>query len=186
MTAVILLIIGAITFGLCFLIDWLIKRIKQRKKGTHESHTVRQPTRAIGIGIVLTVAGLALALFWGQALGLWGGLVIFLLGVVLIGSYFVFYINYDEESFTYCTIKGKKRYLYNQIRGEQVIATRSGINVILYMGGSTVEMSEGMQGVREFLSHAYYARCRQLNIDPAENPPPAPRELLWFPEPSEY
>lgn len=185
MIYVILLLIGAATFALCFVIDRLIQRLKRKRTGGKATRIVRQPRRAAGIGIVLMVAGIALMLFLRTALGLWGGIVILLMGAVLLGSYFVMSVEYDDEGFTYRTLKSKERYLYNQIRGEQAVATRSGITAMLYVGDTVVEVSEAMQGVQEFLSHAYYARCRQLSIDPETCPPPAPRELVWFPAPPE-
>lgn len=181
----ILLLIGAATFGLCFVIDRLIGRIRKKRSGDHARQIVRQPTRAAGFGIVLLVGGICVMLFLHTALGLWGGLMILFLGALLIGSYFLFSIKYDDEGFTYCTLRGKRYFHYNQIHGEQAIAARSGINVMLFVGDTAIEMSEAMSGVREFLSHAYYARCRQLSINPEDCPPPAPGELLWFPAPSE-
>ena len=183
MIPAILLCIGAATFGLCFLVDRLIQRL--RHKNAPPKPCVRQPKRAISIGIVLVFVGIAVSLFVGGALALVCGCLIVLMGAVLVGSYFLFSIHYDAEGFTYRSLKGSGHYLYNQIRGEQAIATRSGITVMLYVGDTIVEMSEAMQGVREFLSHAYAARCRQMNLDPATCPPPAPRELVWFPEPPE-
>lgn len=179
---IILLLFCAAVFGLCFLIDRLIQRLKRR---SGPSRIVRQPRRAVGIGILMLVAGIALLLFLNSTLGFVGGIVIALLGAVLMASYFSFSVHYDDEGFTCRSLKTTTRYLYNQIRGEQAIATRSGITVILYVGDTTVELSEAMQGVQKFLSHAYYARCRQMGIDPDTCPPPAPRELVWFPEPPE-
>ena len=176
----ILLFFGACVFGLCFLVDKLITRLK---RGRPEKKTVRQPQRAAAFGILLLVAGIALLMFLRQTLGLVGGITMILLGLVLLGSYAFFRVDYDEEGFTCHSLKGKQHYLFNQIKGEQAIAAKSGINLILFVGDTAVEFSEAMQGLRPFLSHAYYARCRQLGIDPAENPPPAPGELVWFPEP---
>lgn len=175
----ILLLFCAAVFGLCFLIDRLIQRLRRSGR---PSRTVRQPRRAVIIGIIMLTAGIAVLLFLNTSLGLVGGIVLTLLGAVLLASYFFFSVHYDDEGFTCRTLKRTDRYQYNQIRGEQAIATRSGITVILYVGNTTVEFSEAMQGVREFLSHAYYARCRQVGIDPDTCPPPAPRELVWFPE----
>lgn len=185
MIYVILILIGVATFGLCFVVDKLIGRAKKKRAGGKVLRRVRQPRRAAGIGIVLAVAGIALMMFLKTGLGTWGGIVITLMGAVLIGSYFLFAIDYDDEGFTCRTLKSKDHYLYNQIRGEQAVATRSGISVLLFVGDTTVEMSEAMDGVREFLQHAYYARCRQMGIDPESCPPPAPRELVWFPEPED-
>ena len=56
---------------------------------------------------------------------------------------------------------------------------------MLFVGDDAVELSEAMQGVRPFLSHAYYARCRQLNLDPETCPPPAPEALVWFEAPTD-
>ena len=179
---VFLLLFCAFVFGMCFLVDKLIQRLRRHEP---PARIVRQPRRAVIIGTILLVAGIGLLLFMNMTLGLVGGIVIALLGAVLLASYFFFVVRYDEEGFTCRTLKNTDRYLYNQIRGEQAIATRSGITVILYVGDTTVEFSEAMQGVQKFLSHAYYARCRQMGIDPDTCPPPAPRELVWFPEPPE-
>ncbi len=176
-----LLFCGAV-FGLCFLVDKLIQRLRKKQA---PPKTVRQPRRAIIIGTIMLVAGIGLLLFLNMTWGLVGGIVITLLGAVLLASYFLFSVHYDDEGFTCRTLKATQRYLYNQIRGEQAIATRSGITVILFVGDTTVEFSEAMQGVQKFLSHAYYARCRQMGIAPDLCPPPAPRELVWFPEPPE-
>ena len=179
---VIILLICAAVFGLCFLVDKLIQRLRRHEP---PAKTVRQPRRAVIIGIIMLVVGIGLLLFLNTSWGLVGGIVMILLGAVLLTSYFLFSVHYDDEGFTCRTLKSADRYLYNQIRGEQAIATRSGITVILYVGHTTVELSEAMQGVQKFLSHAYYARCRQMGIDPDLCPPPAPRELVWFPEPPE-
>ena len=169
-------------FGLCYLIDRLITRLRHIDPN---ARTVRQPRRSVTIGIVLLVLGVVAALYVPGLLGIGGGIVIVLLGAVLLLSYFSFSIDYDDEGFTCRTLRASKRYQYNQIRGEQALAARSGINVMLFVGDDGVELSEAMQGVRRFLSHAYYARCRQLNIDPETCPPPAPDALVWFEAPEE-
>ena len=172
----------ACVFGLCFLVDRLLSR---GKKAAADAKLVRQPRRAVIFGVVLLVMGVFVALFVRGLLGVGGGVVIMLLGAVLLLSFFSFTIEYDDEGFTCRTLRGAKRYQYNQIRGEQALAARSGINVMLFVGDDGVELSEAMQGVRQFLSHAYYARCRQLDIDPETCPPPAPDALVWFEAPEE-
>ena len=177
---VILALFCACIFGLCFLVDRLLSR---GKTGGSAPNTVRQPRRAFVIGVVLLVAGIACALFVPGSLGLIGGILITLLGAVLILSFFSFAIGYDDEGFTVRTLRTSRRYNYAQITGEQAVATRGGIHVMLFMGDGAVELSEAMQGARAFLSHAYYARCRQKGMDPEDNPPPAPEALVWFEEP---
>ena len=172
----------AAVFGLCYLVDRLLSR--GRSKAAPE-RTVRQPRRAFVIGVVLAVAGVFIALFVPGLLGIGGGILIALLGAVLVLSFFSFTIEYDDEGFTCRTLRGSKRYRYSQITGEQALATRGGIHVMLYVGGDGVELSEAMQGARAFLSHAYYARCRQKGIAPEDCPPPAPEALVWFEEPEE-
>lgn len=172
----------ACVFGLCFLVDRLISR---GRRPDPDARLVRQPRRALIIGTVMLVSGISIAMFMPGSVGVIGGIVIMLLGAVLTGSYGSFSIRYDDEGFTCRTLRTSKRYRYNQIRGEQAIAARSGINVILFVDDDAVELSEAMQGVRTFLSHAYYARCRQLNLDPEVCPPPAPEALVWFEPPGE-
>ena len=171
----------ACVFGLCFLVDRLLSR---GKKQAADAKTVRQPRRSVVIGVILLVVGIYIALFVPGLLRV-GGVVIALLGAVLLLSFCSFSVQYDDEGFTCRTLRGEKRYQYNQIRGEQALATRGGITVILFVGDDAVELSEAMQGVRPFLSHAYYARCRQLNIDPETCPPPAPEALVWFEAPED-
>lgn len=177
---VIIALFCACIFGLCFLVDRLLSRGKTKLSAPN---TVRQPRRAFVVGIVMLVMGIACALFVRGGLGLIGGIVIALLGAVLILSYFSFAIDYDDEGFTVRGLRASKRYRYAQIAGERAIATRGGIHVMLFAGDSSVELSEAMQGARAFLSHAYYARCRQKGMDPEDNPPPAPEALVWFEEP---
>ena len=172
----------ACVFGLCALVDRLISR---RRNVPADAKLVRQPRRASVIGIVLLVAGISVAAVLPSELGVGGGTVIALLGAVLLLSFFSFSIQYDDEGFTCRTLRSTKRYQYNQIRGEQALATRGGIAVMLFVGDDAVELSEAMQGVRPFLSHAYYARCRQLNLDPETCPPPAPEALVWFEAPTD-
>ena len=168
-------------FGLCFLVDRLLSR---GKKQAADAKTVRQPRRSVVIGVILLVVGIYIALFVPGLLRV-GGVVIALLGAVLLLSFCSFSVQYDDEGFTCRTLRSEKRYQYNQIRGEQALATRGGITVMLFVGDDAVELSEAMQGVRPFLSHAYYARCRQLNIDPETCPPPAPEALVWFEAPED-
>ena len=170
----------AVIFGLCYLVDRLLSRGRSK---TAPERTVRQPRRAFVIGVVLAVAGVFIALFVPGLLGVGGGILIALLGAVLVLSFFSFTIEYDGEGFTCRTLRGSKRYQYSQITGEQALATRGGIHVMLYVAGDGVELSEAMQGARAFLSHAYYARCRQKGIAPEDCPPPAPEALVWFEEP---
>ena len=96
MIPAILLCIGAATFGLCFLVDRLIQRL--RHKNAPPKPCVRQPKRAISIGIVLVFVGIAVSLFVGGALALVCGCLIVLMGAVLVGSYFLFSIHYDAEA----------------------------------------------------------------------------------------
>ncbi len=172
----------ALVFGLCFLVDRLISRSRGLQTG---ARTVRQPRRAVVIGVILLIMGISAALFVPGPLGVGGGIVAALLGAVLLMSFFSFSITYDDEGFTCRTLRSSKRYQYNQIRGEQALATRGGITVMLFVGDDGVELSEAMQGVREFLSHAYCARCRQKGVDPETCPPPAPEALVWFEAPEE-
>ncbi len=177
---VILALFCGCVFGLCFLVDRLLSRGRSA-----DVRLVRQPRRAVIFGVVLLVLGISAALFVPGLLGVGGGIVIALLGAVLLVSFFSFSVAYDDESFSCRTLRGTRRYQYNQIRGEQAIATRGGITVMLFVGDDAVEFSEAMQGVRPFLSHAYYARCRQLGVDPETCPPPAPDALVWFEVPED-
>ena len=176
------LLIAAV-FGLVALFDCLLKKILPKPRHAEAGNVVRMPRYSFIFGIVLTVAAIMALLFvplsekllWASA---WGVLV---MGAFLLFNFFRFGIFFDEDGFTYRTLTKKARsYRYEEIRAQESFLARSGWNSTLYVAGDEVPLSAAMQGVDSFLNKAFFAWCRQKDIDPntVEN---NPTMLVFFP-----
>ena len=171
----------ALIFGLCFAVDRLVQR-RRAKRHAQDAGVVRQPRKALILGMLLAFFGLCCALM-GSGLLRWGGVIILLLGAVLLLGYNAYAVEYDEQGFTCRRWRTRVQYRYNQIRSEQVLQSRSGLLIQLYVGNDLVELSEAMTGVRDFLAYAYRRYLHEKGLEEAQCPPPDPDSLRWFPAP---
>ena len=173
----------AVVFGIIALCDFLLKKLLPKPRHAEKGNVVRMPRYSFIFGIVLTIAALMALLFvplsetllWASA---WGVLV---MGLFLLVSFFRFGIFFDEEGFTYRTLTGKARsYRYEEIRAQESFLAKSGWNSTLYVGDDEIALTAAMQGVDKFLNRAFFAWCRQKDIDPdtVENDPSM---LVFFP-----
>lgn len=184
MQYVILLAFMAAVFGICFLVDRLIKHFIPQD----DRKAVRLPRKSAIFGILLTfVAFAAPLMFWEQLewyIRIGCGIVL-LMGVFLLVQYFSFSIRYDEEGFTYRTL-GKKAMTcrYEDILGQKSLLTRSGVNATLYTKQGEVPIYSAQVGVQDFLKTAFAAWCRETGTDP-ESVENNPSYLVYFPEPQE-
>ena len=180
-------VLCAAVFGICFLVDMLIKAL--RRKNHAPQACVRPPRKSAVFGILLIFFPLMVLLWWmppeGDTLLLVGSIIVLVMGIVLLVSHFSVGICYDDDSFTYRSL-GKKpmRYTYDQIRGQRSLLTKSGVNTTLFVGNDTIVLYEAMQGASTFLSKAFFRWCQAKGIDPdaVEN---NPRMLTWFPDPDD-
>lgn len=183
---VFLLIICAAVFLVCFLIDTLIKKLFPKSELEKNGSVVRLPRRAVIFGVLLVIFPITAVLLWiphGQTWLRIGCGVVLAMGVILLGYYFSFSVHYNNEGFQVRDLHHKKRYFtYAQIRGQQSLLTRSGVNVTLFVGEDTVMLTSAMQNVSNFLSTAFFRWCDEKGVDPdsVEN---NPRMLTYFPEP---
>ena len=176
------LLIAAV-FGIIALCDFLLKKILPRPRHAQKGSVVRMPRYSFIFGIVLTFAAIMALLFvplsetllWASA---WGVLA---MGAFLLFNFFRFGIFFDEDGFTYRTLTKKARsYRYEEIRAQESFLARSGWNSTLYVAEDEVPLTAAMQGVDSFLNKAFFAWCRQKDIDPdtVENDPTM---LVFFP-----
>lgn len=184
MQYVILLAFMALVFGLCYMVDKLIKHFFPKD----ERKAVRLPRKSVIFGILLTfVAFAAPLMFWNQLE--WyirvGCGIVLLMGAFLLVQYFSFSIRYDKEGFTYRTL-GKKPMdcRYEDILGQKSLLTRSGVNSALYTICGEVPIYSAQVGVQDFLKTAFAAWCEKKGIDP-ETVENNPNFLVYFPEPQE-
>lgn len=182
----IILIVAALTFGVCFLVDKGFKKIF-RGKAQHETGlSVRLNKKYGAFGLILFALGTA-AIFSGLngngiILSIGGGVVV-LLGIGLIVYYMTFGVFYDEDSFVLTTFgKRSTTYRYEQIRGQLLYNAYGNILIELHMtDGRTVGLQAGMTGVYPFLDKAFFAWCRQKHIQPEGCEFHDPDNSLWFP-----
>lgn len=186
MTIIPTLIIAAAVFGLCFLADRLFTKTFRGKAQHTSGLSVRLNKKYGSIGLILAALGTA-AVFAGMNSSGWllgiGGGVVLILGIGLVVYYMSFGVFYDEDSFVLTTFgKRSTTYRYSQIQGQLLYNAYGNILIELHMDdGRTVGLQAGMSGVYPFLDKAFYAWCRQKQIQPEGCDFHDPDNSLWFP-----
>lgn len=186
MDILVILLVGAVTFGTCFLLDKGFTKAFRSKPQHKSGLSVRLSQHFGGVGLVLMLLGV-LAVFhgWGSStlLLMCGGFVA-VLGIALIVYYLSFGIYYDKDSFLLTTF-GKKgtTYSYADIQGQKLYQVTGGsIMVELYLrDGRTVALQSTMKGVYPFLDAAFDGWCRQRGMKWEECPFHDPQNSCWFP-----
>ena len=184
-----LALVCALVFLLCFLVDLLIKRLRRTSELEKSRRTVRPAHRSVVFGLILVLAPVLVMLLLyppeGDAVLLAGSIAAFIMGVILLASYFSVAIYYDDEKFLYRSLRGgKKEYHYSQIRGQRSLLTRGGVNTILFVGDDALNLYSSMDNLNAFLRTAFFKWCQVKGIDPdsVEN---NPRLFTWFRDPDE-
>jgi hypothetical protein len=181
------LVVAALVFGVCFLVDKGFTKLF-RSQAQHRSGTAVRLNKKYGaFGLILAVLGIA-AFITGISQSivlLVGGLIVIAMGAALVVYYMTFGIFYDDESFVYTTFGKKSRtYHYSQIRSQQLYVVQGGnIIVELHMtDGSAVQVQLALQGAENFMNTAFLGWVRQKNIDIRENCDfHDPQKSCWFP-----
>lgn len=180
-------LVAALVFGVCYLLDKGFNKIFRGKVQHHSGKSVRLAKRYSIAGLILTVLGIA-AMINGlsdSAVLLWGGVIVLLMGLGLITYYVTFGVFYDEDSFI-VTAFGRKSttYHYRDIRGQQLYLIQGGNVVVeLHMkDGRAVSLQSTMEGAYPFLDHAFAAWCQQTGRDPDNCKFHDPDNSLWFPK----
>ena len=148
MQFVIVLLIAAAVFGVCYLVDKGFTKAF-RGKAQHRSGMAVRANKRFGVfGVVLTVLGVmafCIGIGDGPVL-IVGGLIVLAMGVFLAVYYLSFGIFYDGESFLMSRF-GKKdaEHRYEEIVGQKLYVVQGGSVVAeLYLkDGSTVAVSIG-------------------------------------------
>ena len=186
MTFVLILLIAAAVFGVCFLIDKAFARLF-RSKAQHRSGKAVRANKRYGLfGVILTVLGVmavCIGVTDGGAL-LWGGVIVLLMGLALAVYYLSFGVFYDGETFLVSRF-GKKEitYRFSDILGQKLYLVQGG-NVIIELhmaDGGIVSLQSSMDGVYPFLDTAFAAWCLQTGRDPQSCDFHDPSQSLWFP-----
>lgn len=186
MQFVIVLLIAAAVFGVCYLVDKGFSKAF-RGKAQHRSGMAVRANKRFGVfGVVLTVLGVmafCIGIGDGPVL-IVGGLIVFAMGIFLAVYYLSFGIFYGEDSFLVSSL-GKKSdaYRYSDIEGQKLyLITGGNIVVELQMrGGKTVSLQSTMDGVYPFLDTAFSGWCRQKGLAEDQCDFHDPSKSWWFP-----
>ncbi|MBE6921198.1 MAG: hypothetical protein E7468_06540 [Ruminococcaceae bacterium] len=185
MEFLLILLIGAATFAVCFLLDKVFTGVFRGKPQHRSGQSVRLSQHYGGAGVVLALLGL-LAVFQsaGSSLLLICGSFVILLGVALIVYYLTFGVYYDADSLIVTTFgKKSKVYSYADIRAQKLYRITGG-NVVIelyFTDGRTVALQSNMKGVYPFLDTAFAGWCNQKNVDKENCPFHDPANSCWFP-----
>jgi hypothetical protein len=180
-----ILVIGALTFGVCFLVDSGAKRLFRNKVQHLSGMSVRLNQRYATIGLILAFLGVC-AIFAGakqSLLLLVGGILVLLIGIGLVVYYCSFGIYYDDDSFLFSSF-GKRScvYRYNQIQGQLLYNAGGNILVELQLkDGNAVMIQATMVGAVPFLDYAFQRWCFQLGKNPESCDFHDTEKSIWFP-----
>ena len=186
MELIAILLVAALIFGICYLVDKAFAKAF-RSKAQHRSGMAVRASKRYGLfGVILTVLGI-MAVITGITDGkvlLIGGSVVLVVGICLAVYYLSFGIFYDGESFLYSRF-GKRDvvYYYKDIKGQKLYMIQGGSTMVeLHMAdGSAVSLLTTMDGVFPFLDTAFAAWCMQTGRDPQNCDFHDPSKSLWFP-----
>ena len=181
-----ILIVAAVIFGICFLVDKAFAKLFRAKAQHRSGKAVRANKRYGVFGVVLSILGI-MAICVGITDGpvlLWGGVIVLLMGIGLAVHYLSFGVFYDGETFLLSRF-GKKdlEYHFRDILGQKLYIIQGGtILVELHLtNGTALSLQSNMEGVFPFLDTAFAAWCLQKGIDPQSCTFHDPSQSLWFP-----
>lgn len=183
------IVLAALIFGLCFLVDKGFSKVFRSKKEHQSGLAVRLNKRYALLGLVLVILGILgiLTMLFNTTddyLLLAGGVFVLLLGSALVVYYISFGIYYDDEGFLASSF-GKKslRYRFGQIQNQRLYVIQGGnLLVELYLeDGKSISVQSGMEGAYPFLNHAFSIWCRQTGRNPEECDFHDPAQGQWFP-----
>lgn len=186
MDILIVVLLAAVTFGFCFLVDLAYKKIFRSKQQHTSGLSVRLNKKYGAFGLIMVLLGIA-AIFVGMNDSGWvliaGGCLIILVGIGLIVYYMTFGIFYDADSFI-LTRFGKRSvtYRFDQIVGQQLYNASGNVLIELHMDdGATVGLQAAMTGVYPFLDIAFAGWCRQTGRQAEDCEFYDPSNSCWFP-----
>lgn len=180
------LLIAAVTFGVCYLFDKGYTNIFRNKVQHRSGLAVRVSKRYAAFGLILAILGI-MAIIAGISDGpvlLVGGIIVLLMGAALITYYMTFGIFYDDETFLLTTF-GKKtvEYKFSDIVTQQLYAVQGG-NVVIELhlkDKKAVSIQSTMEGAYPFLDVAFAGWCRQTGTEKEDCGFYDPSQHCWFP-----
>ena len=190
MQALGILIVAALVFLVCWLVDKLFARFF-RSKAQHRSGLAVRANKRYGVfGVVLSVLGILgiVSGIRGEKLLLYCGGIVLLMGAALAVHYLSFGIFYDGESFLLCRFGRKAReHRFCEILSQKLYVVTGGSTVIelALKDGSTLTLQSTMEGVYPFMDTAFAGWCMQTGHKIDECSFYDPSKSWWFPQQQE-
>lgn len=179
-----ILVIGG-TFALCYLFDKGFTKLFRNQAQHKTGRAVKLSKRYGSVGLVLVALGLGAAFASGErgTMLLVCGLILIVVGIGLVVAYLTFGIYYDDDTFLISSFGKKNRtYCFADIKNQQLYNSSGNIVIELHMTDETaIQLHSFMEGTDTFLNAAFYAWCRQKNIDPDACGFHDPGNSCWFP-----
>ena len=186
MNPILILMIAALVFAVCFLVDRAFTKLF-RSKAQHRSGKAVRASKRYGLfGVIFFILGIV-AISNGVSQGkllFVGGFIVLFLGIVMAVYYLSFGIFYDDETFLVSSFgKRSVEYRYSDIEKQQLYVVSGGSVIVeLWLkNGKTLSLQSGMEGVYPFLDHAFTAWCRQTARLPEDCAFHDPAKSWWFP-----
>ena len=186
MQAIVIIIVAALVFALCWGVDRLFTRLF-RSKAQHRSGLAVRASKRYGIfGVMFSVLGILgiVTGAGGERVLTYAGLAVLLMGLGLAVHYLSYGIFYDGESFLLCRFgKRSQEHRYEEIVSQKLYVITGGSTVLelTLKDGSVVSLQSTMDGVYPFLDTAFAAWCMQTGRDPQSCDFHDPSQSLWFP-----
>ena len=190
MQAIVILLIAALVFAVCWGVDKLFVRLF-RSKAQHRSGLAVRSSKRYGLfGVIFTILGI-LGIFSGingEKVLLYAGIVVMLMGIALAVHYLSFGIFYDGESFLLSRFGRKDReHRYDEIVSQKLYVITGGSTVIelTLKDGSTVSLQSTMDGVYPFMDTAFAGWCLETGRRMEDCDFYDPAKSWWFPHETE-
>lgn len=182
---IILLLVAALVFGVCFVLDKLFTKYFRSKQQHKTGLAVRPNKRYASFGVILVALGAA-ALFMGLRdpwLMIAAGCVLIVAGICLSVYYLTFGVYYDEDTFLVSRFgKREQVYRFEDIKTQQLYIAGGAVVVELNLtDGTNLQVQSGMEGMYPFMDHAFSAWQRQKGLSEADCPFHDPHNSCWFP-----
>ncbi len=177
------LLIAALVFGVCYLVDKGFQMLFRNQQEHHSGLAVRLNKKYGAMGLIVAVLGLGAVFADISPVLMAGGILLIVIGIGLVVYYMSFGIFYDTDTFVLTTFgKKSKTYAYQDIVSQQLYTSAAGTLVELYLNdGRTVQLQIRMAGVCPFLDHAFWAWLRQTNRRVEDCAFYDPENSCWFP-----
>ena len=190
MQAIVILLIAALVFAICWGVDKLFTGLF-RSKAQHRSGLAVRASKRNGIfGVMFSVLGILgiITGMVGEQVLLWAGVVVLLMGIGLAVHYLSYGIFYDGESFLLCRFgRRSQEHRYSEIVSQKLYVITGGSTVIelTLTDGSTVSVQSTMEGVYPFMDTAFAGWCLETGHEMDQCDFYDPSKSWWFPHEKE-